>query len=552
MNNGKWAHALIDQLIQQGVVDFCIAPGSRSTPLALACARHPKAILTVHFDERGLGFFALGKSLASHRPTALIVTSGTGVGNLLPAVMEAHHSHVPLILLTADRPAELRDVNANQTTDQIKIFQNFVRWQTDLPCPDSLTTEAYIRSQGVHAVFHALEGGPVHLNCQFREPLFELPLPYSEGTLQPLFLPTLTPSVEALEHVRRAIAGKRGLILVGRLPYDSDLSPIIDLSERLGSPLFADFLSQAQRHTPSTLIRNFDYAIRTQEVPSPEYILYFGGRFTSKALPEWVHAQGVEVLHVHSHHERIDPFHSRPTRLVADPLLFCELLQIDSCDKSYLQEWQVIDQVIAKNLETVFQELHPFTEADLMRALGKTLPGEWSLFLANSMPIRDAEHFFLKNDIHVFANRGLSGIDGQIATAAGIAMELKKPLVAVIGDQSTLHDLNSLSLLKEIKTPFLLVISNNFGGGIFSHLPVQGEPEHFETLWGRDHNLRFKEIASFFGMPYYTDLQHVLEISGPVILEIFTSRKENVCFQKRILEQCSRKETKNHVGATCT
>ena len=189
MNNNHWAHCLIDQFIQQGVIDFCIAPGSRSTPLALAAARHPKARINVHFDERGLGFYALGISLARQAPTALIVTSGTAVGNLLPAVMEAYHSHMPLVLLTADRPPELRDCGAMQATDQIKIFQNFTFWHFDLPCPGESLGEEFIRSQAAYAVFQAMRMGPVHLNCQFREPLFIPSEPQKEGMGQQLFFP---------------------------------------------------------------------------------------------------------------------------------------------------------------------------------------------------------------------------------------------------------------------------------------------------------------------------------------------------------------------------
>ena len=200
MNNNGWAHSLIDQLIQQGVVDFCIAPGSRSTPLALAAARHPKARLKIHFDERGLGFYALGVSLAEQIPAAIIVTSGTAVGNLLPAVMEAFHSHVPLILLTADRPPELRDVGALQATDQIKIFQNFTLWQTDLPTPCESLNDDFIRSQAAYAVFQAMRMGPVHLNCQFREPLFIPAEPQKEGVSQPLFFPTLEIDSQTANH----------------------------------------------------------------------------------------------------------------------------------------------------------------------------------------------------------------------------------------------------------------------------------------------------------------------------------------------------------------
>ncbi len=550
MNNNQWAHCLIDQLIQQGVADFCIAPGSRSTPLALAAVRHPKARIKVHFDEGGLGFYALGMSQARQLPTALIVTSGTAVGNLLPAVMEAYHSHVPLILLTADRPPELRDCGALQSTDQIRIFQNFVFWQCDLPCPDKSLGEEFIRSQAAYAVFQALRMGPVHLNCQFREPLFIHPEPQMEGTRQPLFFPKLDidpqTAADCAEMLQNA---KRGMIIVGRLPPHYDPSELLNLAKRLKWPICADLLSQLRcRERSDELFVHYDLAIQSKMAPAPDLILHFGGPLISKALMEWMKHLQTPAIHIHSHPERVDPLHRRPIRIYADPARFCQSLPINpQPNDSWLNQWTTIDSLIEQNLSRLFDATHPFTEADMMRKLGENLPKDWSLFLSNSMPIRDANRFFFPRiPKFIFANRGLAGIDGQIATAAGIADTIKTPLLAIIGDQSSLYDLNSISLLCKIESPFLLLISNNFGGGIFSHLPISQEEVHFESLFGAPHSWKFDRIAQMFDIPYKSmetdNWNGIFDISRAAILEVNTSRQDNTEFQMKIMQQlyCTR------------
>ncbi|MBF8262618.1 MAG: menD [Parachlamydiales bacterium] len=544
MKNSTWAHCLIDQLILQGVCDFCIAPGSRSTPLALAAARHKQARIKVHFDERGLGFYALGLSLSQQKPAALIVTSGTAVGNLLPAVMEAHHSRVPLIILTADRPPEHLGCGHTQTTNQTKIFNNFVLWQADLPCPDEFTSENFIRSQASEAVFQAMRMGPVHLNGPFREPLFSMPEQLPNGLSQPIFHPRHSPDPEAVKRARQMISdARRGLILIGRLPPNSNLAPIFALAKQLQWPIMADLLSSARtQQKPNELIIHHDFAIRSKLLPPPDLTIHFGGSFISKALLEWMNKVHVASMHIDSHIERIDPLHLRPTRICADPSLFCQALQCPPRqDTLYLNECQSIDQLIQKRFEDTFLSEHPFTEADMMRKLAEHLPKNWSVFFGNSMPIRDAEHFFMAQPRSIFANRGLSGIDGQIATAAGIASHTNAPMMAIIGDQSALHDLNSIALLRRVHQPFLLVISNNNGGGIFSRLPVSSEPVHFDQLYTMSHHLNFENIAKMFNLTYQSSLlnwEDLFRHPKPTVLEVFTSHKENAGIEIKILQNC--------------
>jgi len=317
---------------------------------------------------------------------------------------------------------------------------------------------------------------------------------------------------------------------------------LLNLAKHLKWPICADLLSQIRcQQKTDELFVNFDWAIQSKIAPSPDIILHFGGSFISKAILEWTKQLQVTILHVHSNLERIDPLHCRPIRIHADPALFCRSLTIPAVqDDSWLKECKIVDTIIEQKLSNQFSIPHPFTEADMMRRLGKELPKNWSLFLSNSMPIRDADRFFFPNTPKfIFANRGLAGIDGQIATAAGIADALKTPLLAIIGDQSCLYDLNSISLLRRIDSPLLLLISNNFGGGIFSHLPVARELDHFESLFGASHTWRFDRIAQMFDIPYQniasSDLNGIFNISKAFILEINNSRQDNRDFQKKLI-----------------
>jgi 2-succinyl-5-enolpyruvyl-6-hydroxy-3-cyclohexene-1-carboxylate synthase len=437
--------------------------------------------------------------------------------------MEAHHSLTPMILLTTDRPAELRDCGANQTTDQIKIFSHFVRWQTDLP---PHLTENYFRSMAAQGVFHAMQNpsGPVQLNCQFREPLFTrdelpqesgFPIRFAPARLVPL--PTQTEA-------------KRGVILLGET--GSDPRPVLSLAARLEWPLFADILSNA-RLTPSyEQIRHFDWIIKTNPHLQPDYILHFGNRFASKKILGLT-----PTLHVSPSPFLQDPSRKIHGRLQCDIEPFCETFAAGS-DPSWLGSWKKLDEEIDAVSVTHFEADFPFTEAHAMRHLAEMLPESSAVFLANGMPIRDADHFlFPKKCLGFFGNRGLSGIDGNIATAAGLSEGLQAPVLAFLGDQTCLHDLNSLPLLKKTAHPVVILASNNFGSGIFSHLPIAEWPQ-FETYMAASHSYRFEEAARMFDIPYLPFEQ--ISFAQSAIVELFTKRDENYRFQKEFLSACLR------------
>jgi 2-succinyl-5-enolpyruvyl-6-hydroxy-3-cyclohexene-1-carboxylate synthase len=530
---------LIDQLLLQGVTDFFIAPGSRSTPLTLAAARHPNVKIHKHFDERALGFFALGAALGKQAPVAVIVTSGTAVGNLLPAVMEAHHASIPLLLLTADRPVELRATSANQTTDQTKIFSPFLRWEIDL---SSSLSAAALRSHAAHAVFRALSPhpGPVHINCPIREPLYPLCEAKKESlrTVDLHFAASSPPSIPPLP--------SRGLILLGRLPRRSDLPSVLALGQKLGWPIFGDLLSSARLSPTEEQIRHYDWLLETPEALKPECVLHVGERLISKRIMEWLEKVAPqEHWHLSPYAHWSDPSHLVTRRIVADVPAGCASLFLATAkDPRWLSNWKKWDAQLQSMLQGKMPL--PFSETALLQALSEYSWEGWTFFLGNSMPIREADRFLFPRKANgFFANRGLSGIDGNIATAAGLAEGLQMPVVALIGDLTALHDLNSLSLLSKLSQPLLLILSNNGGGGIFSHLPVAKDPK-FEELFAFAHAWSFEGVASMFSLPYQrienaSALKEALESAmtrkGPLLLEVITSREKNVQLHRSLLKE---------------
>ncbi len=538
------AHWIIDQLAQQGVRHFCVAPGSRNTPLVLAAAEHPLAKIHVHFDERGLGFFALGLGKASRCPAAVISTSGTAVGNLLPSVMEAHHTCTPLILLTADRPAELRDCSANQASDQIKIFQPFVRWQSDIP---PTLNEAYFRSIAAQGFFYACQNpGPIQINCQYREP-FSIPpftpVPIVQGTPIRLEFPKLIAKPQKSPF-------SKGVLLIGRLPDPNDIHPILALAKRLRWPVFADILSNARLFPTSEQIHSFDWILKNGCGLKPEQIFHFGERLTSKKLLEWLKEIKTDYIHVSPWPFLQDPSRILTARVLADIPEFCSAFQAHS-DAQWLQDWKDLDGETTSLVESQFSADSPFTEAHAMRALANAIPPHFAAFFGSGMPIRDADRFFYPSQIKaVFGNRGLSGIDGNIATAAGLAESLQAPVAAFIGDQATLHDLNSIPLLK--KYPVYLIASNNFGSGIFHHLPIAKSP-HFEELWAATHNWHFEGVAKMFDIPYNRidsdpeeALRQVFRSGESALIEIITDRVINHRFQQEIQKNLIKENNESH------
>ena len=575
MLNELWSKLIIKELIHHGVRTFCIAPGSRSTPLTLAAANHPLAETIIHYDERGLAFHALGYAKGSERPVALIVTSGSAVGNLLPAIMEAYHDHIPLILLTADRPPELRDTGANQATDQTRIFQNFVHWECDFPCPDPKISQAFIGTTVAQGISHALSEpkGPVHFNCMFRKPLHEI------GETPPLSLHSSNRSMhsaetavsigkpqiddKAFEQIADELSEyEKGIILVSGTEKFQDCEKIYALSRLLQWPIFPDILSSIRNHGwASGVVSSYDLiikAIGANEDFAPDAILQLGDRFVSSKLMDWIAIKKPKVhCHIASHIQRKDPIHSVTHRVVTDPEDFIQKLPnhlSGNPPSKWLEIWKELNYLSQKGIASYFKEHSSLSEPFLFHTLMTQGNPSTLFFFSNSMCIRNGDAFFSPEEPvgMIYGNRGLSGIDGNIATVAGLAKGSGKPVIACLGDLAFLHDINSLPLLKNL--PVKLIVINNNGGDIFSFLPISERKDIFKTYFTTPHNFSFEDAGSLFGCDYENpqtikDLQEALSSSRSQIIELKTKPNGNKKIHQGLLtnikEILSRMEATN-------
>ncbi len=542
----RWGYQIIDLLVKQGVTRFCLSPGSRSTPLAHAITRHPEASTLIHFDERGAAFHAFGFAKGSGKPVALLCTSGSAVGNFFPAVMEAAMERVPLVILTADRPPELQNCGANQSCDQVKIFGNYVRFSCEIPPADSLLDNGYLSSTISYAILRATHPlkGPVHLNCAFREPFFsteeplfphESPIIYTKPHL------TLTPE-QFSTLAEKMQSARQGVIVVG-LVEEEDCTPILDLAEKLQWPLLADILSGLRRPHPC-VIAHFDLLLKHKNF-QPDFILHLGDRIVSKTVAEWLkNVEAENYFLVAGHSDPHDPTRSITERIICSPSHFCTEIESRVHQKSafWLKSWKDISHLISTQIDLLLKD-EPASEPSLIRFLHHHLPSSFALFIANSMPIRDADQLFFSPSYKgkIFGKRGLSGIDGNIATAAGIAESIQRPLLALLGDLSALHDINSLPQLHHLTQPVIILCINNQGGGIFSFLPIasQEKKEDFEAFFAAAHPFDFKAAAELFHLPYLliNDPKELLPLFSQeksYFVELKTDREKNHHLHKEV------------------
>ncbi len=541
-SNRSWGRAIVCGLQKLGAGRFFMSPGARGSALVAAIAEEGIEA-TVHYDERGMSFAALGWAMATGRPAVCITTSGSAVANLLPACVEAFHSGIPLILVTADRPPELRGTGANQTIHQPGIFGSFVRAQADLPCPSDPSQLPAILENLVAAATGE-NPGPVHLNVPFPEPV----LP--QGEVEDFPLPTLRPPQipkSSLKPPASFFDSPNGIILVGRLPLSEQPSAalLLQLSEILGWPLIADALSGA-RLLPG-VIGHADWILQSRHVPAPERVLHFGGSLVSKRLGEWMTpCRRENYLQVRHFPENLDPWHQSPTVLHADIPEFLDSLSLQP-RPGWRDIWIEANQAAAEILSEVLT--CQLSEPAIARAVAANSS---LLFLGNSMPVRDFNSCAESQSPHpiqILGNRGASGIDGNIATIAGISSGSGKPVTALLGDLTVLHDLNSLALLRD--DPVTLVVVNNDGGGIFRFLPLGIDPADRERFWETPHGMDFAHAAAQFGLEYHrpTDIPALAELlSQPPLrarlIECRTDRAANHALHLEISRRMAQREWK--------
>ncbi|MGY3862849.1 2-succinyl-5-enolpyruvyl-6-hydroxy-3-cyclohexene-1-carboxylic-acid synthase [Aeromonas lacus] len=511
--NHVWSSLLLEELFRLGVRDLVLAPGSRSAPLTMAAAAHQGFRRHLHFDERGLGFMALGLAKGSNRPVAVIMTSGTAVANLWPAVAEAQLTGVPLIILSADRPHELIDNGANQAIDQQGIFGRYPIYQQNLPSPTPTIPAAFVLSSVDQALARqALTPGVVHFNCMYPEPLYPgehyqdfsdylAPLGNWLSSHKPWSPWQQSEPTCPLQAEWESFRQKRGIIVAGRITDPQQAEAAAELAERLGWPLLADIQSQL-RFDRRNLIE-LDLALNNgavaAELGRAEVLLQFGARLVSKRLGQFIKQQAWhDYWLVDPQPARLDPDYRLRNRLLCSAGAFASAHPITSSEAP----WHRLHALLQPVGQAIAAACDRFSELGICHRINNLIEGQ--LFVGNSMPARlmDMLGETGKGPSRVMTNRGASGIDGLIATAYGFAQSSNQPTTLLIGDLSALHDLNSLALLSKASQPLVVILLNNDGGSIFRMLPVPTEGELLESYYRLPHGLGFDHAAAMFGLAY--------------------------------------------------
>ncbi|MQA73678.1 MAG: 2-succinyl-5-enolpyruvyl-6-hydroxy-3-cyclohexene-1-carboxylic-acid synthase [Solirubrobacterales bacterium] len=572
--NTALASALVEELARAGVRDAVVSPGSRPTPLAIALWREPGLETRVIVDERSAGFFALGAAQATRRPVAVLCTSGTAAANLHPAVCEADESAVPLIVLTADRPPELRGIGAGQTIDQLKLYGSAVRWFCEVGTHDADDAGLlHFRSVACRA-FAVAAGdprpGPVHLNVAWRDPLGPEPIEGEVTASSALALegreggrpltsvptPPEQPAealVDALAH--RVGLAPRGLIVAGRMPASGAATEIAVLARAVGYPILAEPTSQLRLgpHDRELVVAAYEAIARARPEPlAPELVLRFGELPTCKPLRGWL-AELQETAQV-----VIDPARgwSEPTRIAgaivrADPAAVARALatRIDGAarDPSWRAAWIAAGEAAGAATERLLDAQEGVTEPGLQAALGGAYADGDLVYTASSMPIRDQEAFLAAGAAEVLflANRGANGIDGLVSSGIGAAAASGRPTVIVTGDLGLLHDLGGLAALRDVATSVRIVVVNNDGGGIFDFLPQaeQLAAHEFEALLGTPRGVSVERAAALFDLPYRR-LDDLAELTaalaaGTGLIEVPIDRAANLALHRRLTEEAT-------------
>ncbi len=557
--------AFADELVRAGVQHAVICPGSRSTPLALMLTRQEGLRIWTLVDERSASFFALGLAKTSRRPVVLVCTSGTAAANFFPAVVEAHYARVPLLVLTADRPHELRDVGAPQAIDQMRLYGVHAKWFMDMALPEA-TPEAlrYIRTVAGRAVATAQSGpaGPVHLNFPFREPLVPAPPDTAPPAFRPLDQAYVTapsaPRVSQPELVNALAAElatiQRGLIVCG--PQDDPaLAPVVvQLGRALGWPVLADALSGVRcgAHDHSLIIDAYDAFLRDDAwiaAHPPELVLRFGAMPTAKPLLlYWQRTPTARHILVDGEDGWNDPTLLASAVIHADGALLCAGLigALEAANTlprhtTWAGDWMQANQATRRVLYDQLANVAEFSEGKMFAELADLLPERSTLYVGNSMPVRDLDTFFpaTEKPIRILANRGANGIDGVVSSALGASVASDGPLVLVIGDLSFYHDMNGLLAAKLYKLDATIILLNNDGGGIFSFLPQASgtEADRFEQLFGTPTGLDFRPAVEMYGGQFRRpatwdafrqDVRDGIFGRGLTVIEVRTDRAQNV------------------------
>ncbi|HEX9781567.1 MAG TPA: 2-succinyl-5-enolpyruvyl-6-hydroxy-3-cyclohexene-1-carboxylic-acid synthase [Opitutaceae bacterium] len=563
--NSLWCSVLVETLARRGLGHAVISPGSRSTPLTIALVRHGLVETIPVLDERSAGFLALGLAKRTHLPVALVCTSGTAVANYLPAVIEASESGTSLLVLTADRPPEMRACASGQTIDQQKIFGDFVRFFHEVAVPESrMEMLAYLRQTAASAWDRALgpSAGPVHLNFPFRDPLPPLPDASASGVADQLGEAFFSHLDAGVPHGRSARVWQRpttsrGLIVAGPAnPPDlpAYLSTMKAFSERLNWPVLADALSplRHQEDWGVPVIAHYDAILRDSRAAQalvPRTVVCLDDWPTSKVLRTWLSGSQAEIAMVSNLGMNRDALHGRARQLPFG----AEALAAEGsapADEAFVNAWRTVSASAAAAVDEAFESIDDMFEPKAAWLLARLLPQETAVFVASSMPVRDVEYFWPRTAkrFRFFFNRGANGIDGTLSAAIGIAHG-GAPAVLVTGDLALLHDSNGLLLAGKLKGSLRVVLINNHGGGIFEHLPVAQFDPPFEEYFATPQSVDFGALCAAHGVRHrvaddwqsFSGLLAGAASPGIEVVEIRTDRKADAGRRKRLLADVAKR-----------
>lgn len=563
--NTLWCSILVETLVCLGLKDAVICPGSRSTPLTIAFARNPQVKSIPILDERSAAFFALGKAKRTDLPVVLLCSSGTAGANFYPGVIEARETGVPLIILTADRPPELRHCHAGQTIDQIKLYGNYPNWYTELALPEANREMlCYLRQNIVQAWSRSLFPfkGVVHFNCPFREPLAPIIQPEIEFLASEIIEPDFFTHLQqdnfniqfepTLQPLKLASEG----IIIGGLNQTKEpeqyCQEIALLAKKLQFPVLAEALSPLRNYAQLNpyLITTYDSILRKPEqadLLQPKVIIQIGELPTSKQLRTWLARTKAIRYIITQNCENFDPFHGKTIHLRTSLTTFVRQIEANYSHKdssNYLKNWCQLETKTVKAIADKLQPLEKLYEGKTAWLISQHLPPKTPIFFANSMTVRNAEFFWQPNNSQVipYFNRGANGIDGTLSTALGIA-DGGCPTVMLTGDLALLHDTNGFLINNKFSGHLTIILINNNGGGIFEMLPISQFEPLFESYFATPQNIDFAQLCQTYKIEYRSinnwqqlpPLLNPLPQKGIRLLELKTNRKEDADWLKNNL-----------------
>ncbi|MGD1704528.1 2-succinyl-5-enolpyruvyl-6-hydroxy-3-cyclohexene-1-carboxylic-acid synthase [Dapis sp. BLCC M229] len=558
--NTVWASILVETLKRLGLTTAIISPGSRSTPLTFAFATHPKIEAIPIIDERSAAFFALGIAKKNYHAVVIVCTSGTAAANFYPAIIEAKESRIPLLVLTADRPPELRNCHAGQTIEQVKLYGNYPNWQIELSLPSvELKRLEYLRQTVIYGWEKTTfpTPGPVHFNIPFRDPLPPIPQPETIAlaskfpkkffaTVQPVLRTEYLPNYDLIELLKNQLKSQQGIIVAGLAQPEKPqeyCQAIAEISQTLNFPVLAEGLSPLRNYSQLNpyLISTYDLILRNQNLAEkliPEIVLQIGELPTSKQLRSWLEVTNSHRLIIDKSDHNFDPLHGKTIHLRISVEQLAKILTpeiiLNNSDINYLNLWCNYEAKVRENIDKKMAKVNQILEPKISWLISQTLPKTTPIFIANSMPVRDVEFFWVHNNsqIQPFFNRGANGIDGTLSTALGIAHRHQSSIM-LTGDLALLHDTNGFLLRNKLVGHLTIILINNQGGGIFEMLPIAKFEPPFTEFFATPQDINFADLCKTYDVEHqnissWKELQKLLNplpSRGIRVLELQTNRQ---------------------------